>query len=470
MLTRLEVDGFKNLSALAVDFGPLTCIAGANATGKSNLFDAIEFLAALADNPLMEAAQRVRGIGENRAADPRDLFWNGYAASSPTMYFAAEMIVPYEIEDDFGQRTHATITFLRYELEIGYSGPSGSVKRGRLALLSEKLRHIKLGDAPTRLRFPHSSANWRAHLLRGRRSGTDFISTHKDEHTGETVVRIHQDGGSRGQPKVASVASAPATIISTTTQANDPTILAARREMQRWQRLALEPSAMRTPNSYSDPQIMNVNGRYIAGALYRVALSSEEPARDVYARVAARLASLTGLRVQEIGIQEDDARETLTIVLTEASGIQLPARSLSEGTLRFLALCVLLEDPLATGLLCMEEPENGIHPANIPAMLDLIQDLAVDPSVKPGSDNPLRQMIINTHSPNIVQLVDPNDLLFADVKISADGSKHSGLRLRPMHGTWRAAKDAVLGVGKTDLIDYLIAPAGAQLELQSPAA
>lgn len=35
MLTRLEVDGFKNLIGVAVDFGPLTCIAGPNSVGKA---------------------------------------------------------------------------------------------------------------------------------------------------------------------------------------------------------------------------------------------------------------------------------------------------------------------------------------------------------------------------------------------------------------------------------------------------
>ena len=37
MLTRLEVDGFKNLVDFTIDFGPLTCIAGPNGIGKSNI-------------------------------------------------------------------------------------------------------------------------------------------------------------------------------------------------------------------------------------------------------------------------------------------------------------------------------------------------------------------------------------------------------------------------------------------------
>ncbi|MCP2169876.1 AAA family ATPase [Goodfellowiella coeruleoviolacea] len=52
MLTRLEVQGFKNLLDVRVEFGPFTCIAGANGIGKSNVFDAIEFLSWLASETL----------------------------------------------------------------------------------------------------------------------------------------------------------------------------------------------------------------------------------------------------------------------------------------------------------------------------------------------------------------------------------------------------------------------------------
>jgi AAA15 family ATPase/GTPase len=56
LLTRLRVKGFKNLVGVDVRFGPFTCIAGANGIGKSNLFDAIFFLSALAEVTLLDAA------------------------------------------------------------------------------------------------------------------------------------------------------------------------------------------------------------------------------------------------------------------------------------------------------------------------------------------------------------------------------------------------------------------------------
>ena len=51
---------------------------------------------------------------------------------------------------------------------------------------------------------------------------------------------------------------------------------------------------------------------------------------------------------------------------------------LSEGTLRLLSLCILEYDDKHTGLLCFEEPENGIHPFRMKAMANLLKDLSVD--------------------------------------------------------------------------------------------
>jgi len=226
----LEVDGFKNLLGLAVDFGPFTCIAGENGAGKSNVFDAIQLLALLADHSLMESAQEVRSTRDERTGDPRDLFWNGLASDRHSMRFGAEMIVPDHIEDDFGRRAVPSITFLRYEVEIGYEPPAGLQKLGRLVLLRESLRHINLGDAPSHLRFPHSARDFRKVVVKGRRSGQAFISTTDREN--DTVITIHQDGGSRGQPRPASAARAPATVVSTITGSDDPTILAARRPLR----------------------------------------------------------------------------------------------------------------------------------------------------------------------------------------------------------------------------------------------
>ena len=64
MITYIKIDGFKSFHDFEMAFTPLTVIAGSNAAGKSNLFDAFRLLASLADAdkiqkafPLMRRAQ-----------------------------------------------------------------------------------------------------------------------------------------------------------------------------------------------------------------------------------------------------------------------------------------------------------------------------------------------------------------------------------------------------------------------------
>ncbi|WP_405135702.1 AAA family ATPase [Nocardia sp. NBC_01388] len=469
MLTRLEIRGFKNLLDVQVDLGPFTCIAGANGMGKSNVFDVIEFLSHLASEPLVEASQRVRGAAGMRGADPRDLFWDGYRDHERRISFAAEMIVPAEVEDDLGAFARATATFLRYELELGYSAPEGESSVGRLTLRREELRHINRGDAPKHLHFPHNAKNFRNAVVLGQRRGGAFLST--VERDGATVINVHGDGGSFGKPQPRPAARAGRTVLSTVATNDYPTILAARREMQSWHRLALEPTALRAPDGFADPRSMETDGRHLASTLFRIA-NETAPGADrsdpdaVYAQVADRLSDLSGVSVESLKVEPDQVREVFTLFLRERGGLQLPARALSEGTLRFLALCVLLEDPAFTGLVCMEEPENGIHPGNLPAMVQLVRDLAVDPKVEPGQGNPFRQVIINTHSPGVFQLCDPADVLLAETRPyrTADGTVTAALSLLPYQDSWRAVAGG-LTFSRADVLPYLAAPVGAQITL-----
>jgi predicted ATPase len=283
------------------------------------------------------------------------------------------------------------------------------------------------------------------------------------------VINVHGDGGSFGKPQPRPAGRAGRTVLSTITTNDYPTIQAARREMQSWHRLALEPSALRAPDGFADARSMGTDGRHLAAALYRIANDAGDSGPDpdaVYAQVADRLSDLTGIGVESLRVEPDQVREVFTLFLRERSGLQLPARALSEGTLRFLALCVLLEDPTFTGLVCMEEPENGIHPANLPAMVQLVRDLAVDPTHAPGRGNPFRQVIINTHAPGVVQLSGNENLLLAETRPHrmADGAIAGALSLLAYRGTWRSV-DGSPTFSESDVVPYLAAPAGAQLHL-----
>lgn len=458
MLTRLRVSGFKNLVGVDVRFGPFTCIAGANGVGKSNLFDAIRFLSALADRPLVEAARSVRDESA-RAGDVRSLFHRVGGRHADAMEFEADMIVSPEGTDDLGQVAEAGITFLRYTLSLAYRPEGDNGAQGGLQLTREQLEHLNLGDATQHLLFPHKRI-WRKSVLQGRRS-SPYIST-EGEGT-QRVIKLHQDG-TGGRTAARPAASLPRTVLSAVYAAESPTALLARRELQSWRLLQLEPSALRRPDDFTAPTRLGVDGSHLPATLAHL---SREQSRhggakngsDVQGQVAARLAQLIN-DVRAVSIDRDEKRELLTLQVTDHEGTVHPARALSDGTLRFLALAVLDLDASAQGLLCLEEPENGIHPERIPAMLRLLQDLATDVEEPVGPDNPLRQVIVNTHSPAVVQQVPEDCLLVAESRESvAQGQRFSRVCFSGLPDTWRAREGAAV-VSKGKLLAYLNPGAG----------
>lgn len=458
MLTRLTVRGFKNLD-IDVQLGPFTCIAGPNGVGKSNLFDAISFLSSLAGKPLLEAALDVRG-GAGRMGDVRGLFRRVGDKSTDTMFLGAEMIVPLRGEDQLGQLAEASMTYLRYELELRYRSELPSRPNGGIEIKRESLSHLNLTSAKRSLGFP-CSEEWRQSCIQGRRT-VPYIST-KD---GSVLLHADSKGGhGGGNPrKIRRPQDLPRTVLSTAENAAEHrTATLARREMLSWTQLHLEPSALRAPDDFTAPPVIGPNGSHLPATLYRLARDAAAEAAggdaNIYARVANRLSELLE-QVRSVAVDIDEKRQLLSIVMTDRHGTSHMAGSLSDGTLRFLALAVMHEEPHPRSLLCLEEPENGMHPARIPAMLRLLQELAVDTDDAVGPDNPLRQVLINTHSPSVVADVPEDSLLVAKLVTGPSGAEHTVLL--PLPKTWRAPDDNVPTVSKGDLLAYLdpIGPRG----------
>lgn len=260
MITRIKIDGFKNLHQTEVHFGPFTCIAGANAVGKSNLFDAICFLSYLADMPLLEAARSVRSE-VSRQGDVSSLFRHHATAGPRLMTFEVDMIVPETGHDDLGQPATASTTTLQYRLEIGLQ-PDPLEVDGQLEILKEELLPVKIGDAKKTVLFD-ASTNWKKSVVRGRRIAPLISSETTDE---VSIIRLHQDG-KQGNLLRRKARHLPRTVLSTVDAVQYPTASLARREMRSWHLLQLEPSSLRQSDSFDDfrqQQVhMDEHGRFL---------------------------------------------------------------------------------------------------------------------------------------------------------------------------------------------------------------
>jgi predicted ATPase len=79
------------------------------------------------------------------------------------------------------------------------------------------------------------------------------------------------------------------------------------------------------------------------------------------------------------------------MVKEDGLGSRTPASRLSDGTLRWLTLLIILLDPTPPPVICIDEPELGLHPDIIPTLADLLRDASTR-----------TQLILTTHSTALV--------------------------------------------------------------------
>ncbi|MBU4126919.1 MAG: AAA family ATPase [Proteobacteria bacterium] len=436
MLTRLKISGFKNLVDVDVHFGPFNCITGVNGSGKSNLFDAIKFLSALSGSTLIDAAVSVCREGE-KTPDIRSLFHCVGGKYDKEISFEAEIIIPEQGIDDLGQKAEASITFLRYIVTIAYRDDNSLPSLGSLELVREELDRINLQDASKHLKFPHKAGLWRKSVIKGKRA-LPFISTENSgKQKDSSIIKLIQDG-IQGRTKTFQLAALPRTVLSTATSEN-PTAFLARREMQSWRVLRLEPSSLWASDKFATPPGLGADGSHIPATLYYLSHvpGSSNKAVLTYDQIASRLSKFNE-NIHKVRVERDEKRELLTLEVVDYDGTVHRASSVSGGTLRFLAMIVLELDTRPVGLICLEEPENSIYPDRIPEVLKLLQDIATNPKRQVGPDNPLRQIIINSNSPIILNQAPADNLLFAELKeLECAGLKFKRACFSCLPDTWR---------------------------------
>ena len=423
MITRIEIDGFKTFSGFAIDLAPFTAIVGPNASGKSNLFDAIKLLSEVSKSDVRSAMTKVRG-------QPGELFRQTPGGLASEITIAVETLLPAKGVDQFGSKFTLRAQRLRYRVVLELRRDSDNRITG-IHVIDEQCDRIKKSDE-------------RAFYLKGKREieyGNDrmpFLSTER-MGSGPAMFRIGQDGvgkhgvGKRGVPVRLPASEASRTALSTITTAEFPHLYALKDFLSQPRFLEINPHAARRENDRFQQTEMLPDAANLAAVLARIRseTATEDQPEGALSDISIDLARLIPSAQRVRSTTSSDERE-YSYTLEMAEGLTFSSRVISDGTLRLLALITVLNDPSRRGLLCFEEPENGIHEGRIATLIELIR------GATENFAEDYFQVLLNTHSPAVMAALEDHELVAADIvtTIGKEGpERRTRMRREPVDQT-----------------------------------
>jgi predicted ATPase len=388
MIKQLEVRGYRLLDGFTADFGDVTVVIGANATGKSTLLDCLELICQTAEFPVNEV-----------------LLWHGGMASISNAF---------GVETEFQWR----LTFakpsalsmwtgipLEKEVSFVYEVVLGQDAYGQAVLGYEVLRNAEPYQGYTEPFKYLESTRTRSKIFDPKKHGfVDFDST----PAGIQQDFVRDADGSAAEEAANSMPQA----------AGGSSLLLLPR--------------MRFVNEYPQPSYMRI---LLAGCAsypgfevtrgsavrtkpaeirsYTLLLASGENLATVLHEVLTRHAfKETGDEIQEFlasaypsfgGIYAETAYGAAgkVVVRWREKGAQrlMELGDLSDGVLRFLCLATALLNPMPPPFIGIDEPEAGLHPRLLPVVADMI---------KTASEK--TQVLVTTHSPDLVNCFDLHDI------------------------------------------------------------
>ena len=126
-------------------------------------------------------------------------------------------------------------------------------------------------------------------------------------------------------------------------------------------------------------------------------------------------------QVEDIDVREREDDHHAYFIIRYAGGYEVPSSGLSDGTLRILTLTLLPYLAETPNLIAVEEPENGIHPQAIMAVMQSLSSLYYS------------QVLVSSHSPIVLADTRKENLLCAQLSRSGGveiitGDKHPHLQ------------------------------------------
>lgn len=344
LIQSLQLNGFLSFEprSASIDLKPLNVLIGPNGSGKSNLIEAVELLRATAGD--LAGTMRLGGA-------PSEWIWKGQANAE------AEISATLSLT--------ATKRPLRYRLAFTEVGQ-------RLEIVDEAVEEITLRPGKKDVYFYYRFQRGQP-VIKIRRlqadgdTGNDYVRRLKREHLDPQQSVLSQRKDPDLYPEVTAVG----------------TSFAAIQTFREWSFGRLSALRLAQPADQSSTQL-EPDGRNLGLILNEIEHSGDAWTRftECLQRFLPRFQRLS-TRIQAGSVQ----------IYLHEEGLKspVPATRLSDGTIRFIALLAMLLRADTASVICIEEPELGLHPD----ALNFIAELLVEASTK-------AQIIVTTHSDILV--------------------------------------------------------------------
>lgn len=391
MIRRIQALNFRCLRYVDVSLDRFHVLIGPNASGKSTLFDSIAFVGDLVRDGLEKAV-------EKRTANFQDLVWG-----RPEKDLGFELAIELEVPEEIRKRLPAGKDFrmFRYEIAIeeDRTGVRIASERGLLMPLRRHQPSIQ------RRLFPDPPMAPSTILIGGGKPGRKTILSKSARGTDNFIVETETKAGKGWATQVAFGPHRSTLGNLPETPESFPMAAFVKRKLEDGVKpVFLDSVKMRRA---SPPQFgrngFEVNGSNLPWVIKRLRDQHRANFEEWLGHVQTVLADLQDIRV----IDRPEDRHAYLLLRYE-TGVEVPSWMASDGTMRLLALTLLAYLPDNSEIYLLEEPENGVHPLAVEGICDSLSS-AYD-----------AQVLVTTHSPVLLALVDPSTVLCFDK--NADGA------------------------------------------------
>ena len=385
MLKRIHIRGYKSLEDVEVHLSQLVVLFGPNAAGKSNFLDALQLLSKLGTSRTL-----IEAFDPPYRGKPLESFTIGDKGIKGLL---EQERLSFSIEADLSLTDSVIKSVNRQIQEMRRPSDGAGFKEGHKIPVRERdLRYRIEVEMLPRFGILRVTDEYLAALnAKGEPTGKrkPFIERHGE--------KIHLRLEGQAHPTYYDRYLDHSILSMPHYPPHYPHLVAARRELENWLFFYFEPrERMRAVNPVKEVRHLGLMGEELAAFLNTMKALDAKQFEAVEKALHILMPNFDGIEVDVSDLGEVELR-------LREGGVAMPARVLSEGTLRMLGLLALTGVGDAPALVGFEEPENGVHPRRIQLIAEFL---------KTQETVNQTQHIVTTHSPILPDLLS-DDCLFA---------------------------------------------------------